>query len=274
MTGNFKKTFFNYGILLTLIIFLLGCDSPRLKDGQRLYNAGQYEEALTHYRQLLSKDPDSPIINYHAGIALYKKGDYEKTIEHHLKVLTTENSDLEARAIYNIGNCKFRQAEERQKKDWEGSIGLYQEASQYYQRSLELNEKDEEAKFNIGLVEKKLRNLLSQPQKQKAGTQKALDKKTEDGEPPSTKDPFSSSENLSAKGTDSLSRNQQDHQPKREGRKAESSREGRPIKGKRIEMSKEEAEKFLEAFQQEEESGMLSKNGKRRGHDSKIGKDW
>jgi len=274
MIRFFWRTLLKNSLPIVLTISLAACESVKLKDGQKLYNDGKYEEALSQYHQLLAKAPDSPILNYHVALALYKKGDYGEAIEHLTKVLTTENSNLEARANYNIGNCKYRQGEEQHEKDLEGTADLYQEALHYYKRAAELDEKDEDAKFNQEFVEKKLRDILRKPQKQMAGAQKDLDKEKKDREHPLPKESFSSSEPLSTKGPADLSRIQHDQFQKAERKATEPLREGRPTKGKTIEMSREEAEKLLEAYRQEEESGIVSKDRKRRGYDPEIKKDW
>ena len=230
-------------ILLISFLFLVTCQQNGLREANRLYHHHKYEEASKIYGKLLSGSPDSSILNYDAGVVCYKKKDYEKAVEHFTKALLTEASDIEAMTNYNIGNCKYRQAEERLKTDLASAIERYREALDYYERAIELNGKDEDAKYNRTLVEKKLGDVLHELEKEKG------------------KEPIPRRD-----GTD-----------RRESKK-EIESEGliKPdqVEGQKGEMSRETAEALLEQYRLQEESRTLLTGRKRKGDDLSVAKDW
>jgi len=254
-------------IPLLIPVFLIGCESFSLREGQRLYKDGKYEEALKIYDEALVRNPDSELLNYHMGTALYKKKDYQKAIDHFIRVLTTEDPDLEARVTYNIGNCKYRQGETFETIDLARAAGLYQEALLSYKKATVLNEGDEDAKYNLGFVEKKLKEAFSKLEKQK-------DKEKRQEEPQPRKDSFSSS------GPSAKRESEHTSHPlygKTEGTRRKEfirPRESRPIEGEKGEMSREEAVGLLEEYRREEESKAEPRDRKSRGYDPEIRKDW
>ena len=259
-------------ILFILLASLVSCESTILKKGHQLYHQGKYEEAFREFNGGLAKNPDSEILNFNAGAALYQKRDYEKAIEHFTKALKTENMDLENKANYNIGNCKYRQGHQSEKTDLARAADLYREALDYYQRAIELNEKDGDAKYNHSYVEKKLNGILPQLQKQKVVKPKGgvQEQKSEFHQP--QKSIASSPEATVPKDPGHL--NQTQHDPIQQAKRRRELKEAHQMKGERIEMSKEEAEMLLEEYLQEGETMSEIKSGKRRGHHSEVQKDW
>jgi tetratricopeptide (TPR) repeat protein len=269
-----RKARLKAAILLLVTIGLTACGSSSLRDGHQFYKEGKYEEAFHSYNQGLTKNPESEVFNYHAGIALYKKGDYEKASLHFKRVLLTENQDIEARTNYNMGNCKYRQGEQYEKTDLLKAATLYREALDYYQRAIDLNEKDDEAKQNLNLVKKKIEDILGRLPKQTPKVQKESVKSEKD------KDTAPTRETFPAFGTRAF---QEASQPG-EVRKGQIQKQDRKIllpkdidrqRGRNIpEMSKQEAEALLEGFRREEELSMGTGERKRKGMDPEVEKDW
>ncbi|NQT23186.1 MAG: tetratricopeptide repeat protein, partial [Candidatus Omnitrophica bacterium] len=175
---------FIFGILLLFSAQFGYAASARraVKQGNRLYEEEKFEEALKEYQKAQGKLPDSDIVNFDVGTALYKKSDYRKAVDSFTKTLITEDKDLEAGANYNIGNAKYRQGSLIENSDLEDAIRLYRESLDYYKRAIELNEEDEDAKFNYEFVEKKLEALLKKQEQQENQKEKQEDKKDEQKE--------------------------------------------------------------------------------------------
>ncbi len=135
-------------------------------EGNRLYKDEKYDEALRKYNEAQAESPDSDIVNFNVGTTLYRKEDYQKAVDSLTKSLVTKDSQLESMANYNIGNSRVRQGSAKENTDSSRAINLYKEALNYYKRAIDLDEKDEDAKFNYEFVEKKIKELMEKQQQQ------------------------------------------------------------------------------------------------------------
>lgn len=154
--------------LLPLALFLLACPatapaSPA--NALRRYESGKYESALREYKRLLIDKPDDPRLHFNAGAAAFQVNDFDEALKQLNSALVTQDLQLQERAYYNLGNTEYRrgveaQAPDQKQADWEQAIGNYESA-------LKLNRMDEDARFNLELVKKKLEELQKQQQQQK-----------------------------------------------------------------------------------------------------------
>lgn len=160
--------------LLTCIICLLNIAfGPaivgKVKEGNRLYQKGNYEEALKKYTDAQIDRPESPELSFNIADILYKQRKYNEAQQMLEKAIPQSDPQLEAKIYYNIGNCRYRQG------DLRGSLD-------YYKKALELNPNDEDAKYNIEFVEKKIKEMLSQVKERQENqrTQKQKQEGTEE----------------------------------------------------------------------------------------------
>lgn len=155
-------------ILLFLFSFNLYSSSPEklIKKGNNYYKKGKYTEALEEYTKARIKLPTEAGLNYNIGNINYKKNDYDKAIELFQKALESKDEKLKEKAYFNIGNCYF------QKED-------YLNAIEFYKKALDLNPKDEDAKINLELARKKLKDQAKK-QNQQQQQQKQMEEKKEE----------------------------------------------------------------------------------------------
>jgi len=135
--------------------------------GNVLYEKEDFKNALEKYNDALGRMPDSDVANYNAGLAHYRLGDYVKAEQTFTKALVSEDKALEEKALYNIGNLKYRQGEKIVGSDPEGTVRFYKESLDHYKRAMELDEKDTDARFNYEFVKKKLEELEKKMNEQK-----------------------------------------------------------------------------------------------------------
>ncbi|MFQ5866626.1 MAG: tetratricopeptide repeat protein [bacterium] len=268
--GKMRKVLY---IFIGTAFFLFSCLSvsysasavKTVKRANRLYKDKKFDEALKDYNEAQAQLPDSDITNFNMGAALYKKGEYSKAIESFTKALTTEDSVLEAKTNYNIGNNKYKQGKLKQNTDLASAVDLYREALQYYKRAIELNEKDKDAKYNHEFVEKKLKILLDKLKKQEEKMKKG--KKEEQGK-----------EKKSQLQTASSGRKKEEGKKEAKGEKGEQRKkqvaEAKAGQEQPKEMSEQEARMLLEGYRQEEESKGKIKQRVRKGYYPKVLEDW
>ncbi len=137
-----------------------------VKRGNRRYTKNDFDQALKLYNQAQSAAPDSAEIDFDIGTAQYKKGDYQSAVSSFEKASATKDRDLEAKALYNIGNSKYKMGLLKENTNLAETVALMRESLDYYKRSIDLNSKDRDPKINHELVEKQLKVLLDKLKEQ------------------------------------------------------------------------------------------------------------
>lgn len=154
----------------------------KIRKGNTLYKQGLYDEALETYNDAQIDAPESSELLFNIGNVKYREEDHENAIETYQKSFKTKDILLEAKANYNTGNAKYRLGEKT------GNIGLWREAIEYYKRAIELNPQDDDAKYNLEFVEKKIKDALSKQresqQEQKEEQEQQEQEQSEDARSP------------------------------------------------------------------------------------------
>ena len=147
LQGNRKKVVPRSALLpLLALIFLTGwLDSPHslVKKGNRLAEEKKYQSAVESYRKAEIARPKEPVVRYNLGTTLYQLDQYrdaEKELEEALN--QAKDPQIKAQALYNYGNTKYR-------------LGDFEKAIEAYKKVLDLNPKDQDAKYNLEFLQKK-----------------------------------------------------------------------------------------------------------------------
>jgi Ca-activated chloride channel family protein len=161
--------------LLCITITLAGCGSTVAssnRQGNRLYNQGKYDEALSAYQKAQAEQPDLAELYYNIGNTLHRKEDYQGAAAETLQGLSKADPDLRAQAYYYLGNSLYRQ-------------GQFAEAIAAYKETLKLNPDDQDAKHNLELAQQQLEKQQltpsPQPSQRPLGTPTAQPSPTEEG---------------------------------------------------------------------------------------------
>jgi len=188
MHNNTKKAAYSQVIVLSTLLTFIGTSQieaasqkKTIKEGNLLYEQGNYIASEKKYKEALEKDTESDIINFNLGAALYKKEEYGEAVDHFQKVYLSENDQLKQKAYYNSGNALYKIgiSEER-----EGSVAAaippIEQSLKQYERALEIDEYDEDTNHNYTFVQKELKRLKEiQEQEQQQGDQGEDSKQTE-----------------------------------------------------------------------------------------------
>jgi len=141
MFSRLRARYFHFIFFVLTISFCIGSPafagiSSSMRQGNALTDKGRYDEALRKYQEAMVLEPDNIKIHYNIARALYKAGKYPEAISEYQLCLLSKDKKLQAKSLYNIGNCHFRQ------QCLDDAIGAYT-------TSLLLNPKDIQAKQNL-----------------------------------------------------------------------------------------------------------------------------
>lgn len=243
----------NTPLVLILILFMvqtvLADFIGTVKKGNEAYQKKDYKAALEQYRAAEADNPTSPELDYNIGTALINDGAYEEAIDKLQKALRTQDISVEASAHYNMGNTYYR-------------MNNYQNAIKEFEEALKLNPQDVDAKFNLELTRKKLKEQMkpqqdpnnqnksdsTQQQQQQQDQQNKQDQKNQDQQ-----------------------QQQQDQSQQDQQKQKDQQQQGQT--GQPKQMTKEDAERILNALKDDEQD--IQKKIRRNVQAGEYsGRDW
>ena len=242
----------------------------KVRIGNKLYEAGEYLEAHERYTDAQVDAPEMKELDFNVGDTMYKQRKYEDAIAAYSRATESRRLEVEAGALYNIGNCKYTLGEQQ------GSIELMREAIDAYRQSLSIDPEDEDAKFNIEFVQRQIKEMISQQQQQQEQEQ------SDEQQEQSDEQQEQSGQNQEQQQSEqSQEQEQSDEQQEQEQTQAEQQQqpapEEQPEAGQpreRRELSEEEAEAALRAFEQEEADARERSRQQMRAPARQPLKDW
>jgi tetratricopeptide (TPR) repeat protein len=119
--------------------------------GNRAYRDGDYSRAVERYRAALIRGTSTPRLEYNLGTALFQIGEAQDAQGLLESALRAQAPELRARAFYNLGNVLTQGGE--------ASAEDLQTAIEAYRRSLLLDPRNENARWNIELAMRWLQEL-------------------------------------------------------------------------------------------------------------------
>lgn len=179
---------FVYFLILSICFscsFLCSAKSTRaerrlVSEGNRLYKDHKYKEAAGMYEDALKENPTSASARYNLGISQIRQvtnpQDTSQTnrqlLDMGIKNLTdvgrqaTSHPGIAAKAWYNLGNLEF-------------NVKEYEKAINYYKDALRIDPDDENARRNLRIAQKQLKQQKQQ-QNQNQDQQKENQEKEKD----------------------------------------------------------------------------------------------
>ncbi|MGV3525608.1 MAG: VWA domain-containing protein [Candidatus Sericytochromatia bacterium] len=121
--------------------------------GQNAYEDKNYADAEADFNAGLKADPQDPALLNNQGSARYQDERYEEAAKSFQESAESPEASPEekARALYNLGNARFRQGQKSDKPQQS-----WQEAIKAYQQALEHNPRDTQALENLNYVQEQL----------------------------------------------------------------------------------------------------------------------
>ena len=274
-------------IISLACLFLIGWIDPatdKNEEGRKRYNEGEYGEAISRFTDAQLHLPESGSLNFNIANTHYKVGKLPEAEKSYKGILDSKDVTLKTKANYNMGNTMYKQ-------------GKLNEALDFYKKAIKLTDKEsgvndeikrvrEDAKYNYEFVQKKMEEMKKEQQEreekeeqekqekqEKQEQEKQDDQKQGEGqdEKPKEENPDQQEQQQQEKEQEEQDKNnegRQENEPPPENEKSPS----QPYEKK--EMTKEEAERILDALRQSERSArdMQEKEDKPAGF--MIEKNW
>ncbi|MCP4706258.1 MAG: tetratricopeptide repeat protein [candidate division Zixibacteria bacterium] len=239
-----KHLFYIFIYLLLSVSFVVADDFTDLVGkGNKAVTEGDYQTALDYYHQAEVERPETPELEYNMAGALYHDEKYEEAVDKLQKSLVLQDANKEASAHYNLGSVYYR-------------MGDFQNAIQSYQRSLELIPEDIDAKYNLELARKMLKEQMKPENKDQQEQEQQEQKKQEQQEEEQEEQ-----------------QDQQQQQEEQNNEEENKEQQPQPQEQSEDEMSKEDAERILNALKDDEKE--LQKDQERfKAKGNYQGNDW
>lgn len=267
-------------IIITLGTFfsvIAQSERKMTRNGNSNYETGNFIDAEINYKKALEKNSDLLEAQFNLGDALVRQKRFDEAIEAFEKVsASTEDQNLKANALHNKGNVLLSQ------QDLEGAIESYKDA-------LRVNPKDQDTRYNYAYVKRLLDQQQQQENQDKEQNKKNQEenkeedkKQNEDGndqegqknEGSENDDENQAQQDEVDKNKDETEQNQQD-KGQTDGEDSNKEKQGEQPKPQENKLSPEEAQRLLEALNQQEEKVQdKMKKHKLKGAKVKIEKDW
>jgi tetratricopeptide (TPR) repeat protein len=248
--------------ILILLIGLLSGDlysqsvNKMLREGNRKFEKGNFDEAEVKYRKALEISPDYRA-TFNLGDALYKREQYADAINKFSDIVA-KNPDPKttSHAYHNIGNAHFK-------------AGEYEKSLAAYRNSLRLNPNDEETRYNYEMARRMIQ--VQQQQQQQNQQQQNQQDEQQQNQQQQNQQNQNQQQQQNQQNQEQNEQNQQNQQ--QQNQQNEQNQQQQNQQQRRQEISKEDAERILNALMKEEQN-VQKKVNKRRGERRSIDKNW
>lgn len=144
-----------------------------VNEGNELYRAESYDDAIQSYDEALERDPDSPHAALNRANALYRSGQFEEAAEAYSEAVQRSSErqlpQLEAAGLHNLGNALYRQAEAVAQSNPGRALDLLAPAARSYADALRANSGRVDSAHNLEMARRFIQQLREQASEQQSG---------------------------------------------------------------------------------------------------------
>ncbi|OHC07980.1 MAG: hypothetical protein A2545_00950 [Planctomycetes bacterium RIFOXYD2_FULL_41_16] len=282
-TKGYKLSF---SIVLLLSWSSLGWIDPladKIREGNQLYQDGNYDGALDKYVNAQIDSPEIPQLDFNIADVQYKRSKYNEASQLFEKVIKSDDIGMKAKSSFNLGNTLYRQGKMKE------ALECYKKTVDYINEtapaSTELDALKNDAKYNYEYIEKKMKEQQQKQQNQdqkdqqqkedqdkkdeQSGEKKGEDKEKQesqkDKQQPTQENTQEKNENKEDKNLSQSDKDKEKDQPTEQ-------QQQRPQEMKQ--MSKEEAERLLDALNQSEKEARAMVRDTQHFQHKSVEKDW
>jgi len=136
------------------------------KQGNALYKKGKYEDALKEYDDALLIAPSDTLLKMNKGAALYNLGRAAEAESLYTGALSLKDRNRRAAAHYNMGNILFKEGDQLMQSGNQAAGDKYKSALEHYITALDLHPGDKDAKWNLELTQRRIKQQQQQQKNQ------------------------------------------------------------------------------------------------------------
>ncbi len=242
-----------------------------LLEGTRAYQKGDYQTAAQKFRTATESNTASTKSNFNLGNAYFKTKKYEEAVNHYQTAITNANdTKMKSKAYYNLGNSYLAQAKKGMKQTGNtppqlGEKGEKQlkNAIEAYKDALRNNSQDYNAKNNLGMAYKMLRQQQQQQQNQQQDKQDQQDKEQQDKNKDDQKEK-----------QDQDQKDSKDESPAEEEKDKPVDNSNEMTEGKAKDLEQKEIERMLRQIEEEDKKVQEKLMKRKKTNSNTIEKDW
>jgi Ca-activated chloride channel family protein len=235
-------------LLLSAPFRILDAESARklIREGNKAYGAAQFDAALAKYKAALQSGADPAVAAYDVGNAQYSLGQSDAAQKAYTESIRPAKPAVLSESIYNLGNSYFQGQK-------------YSEAISAYIEALKRNPNDDDAKYNLELA----RRMMKQAQQKQEQQNQQQDQKDQQK---SQQDSTQTQQQNQEQNKQQQQRDQQSQQQEQQNQQSQ------PQQQKQ--MTREEAERILNALQQDEQDALKDAKKVKVAARPKRERDW
>jgi len=233
-------------------------DKKSILQGNEYYRQQQYDEAAAAYQRSLGNNGlESVVGNFNLGAAWYKQKKLDDAIQQFTDIAgSATDKTLKAKAYHNLGNALL----ESQKLE---------ESIEAYKKSLLNNPKDDETRYNLAYAQEKLKQ-----QQQQNNQDQQNDKKDQDNKDQNQKNKDQDNKDQDNKDPDQDKKDQDQNKDNPNDKNDSDNGKNDQQQSQPGQLSKADAERLLEAMNQEEKNTQEKLKKKKGTGQGKVVKQW
>jgi Ca-activated chloride channel homolog len=226
-------------------------DRHLIRKGNENYKNGSFQQAEVEYRKALEKNPQNYRANYNLGNTLYREKQYDAASAKFAGLADKEkDKQKRSRYYYNLGNSLFQNKK-------------YKESVDAFKNALKNNPRDQDAKHNLQLAMKMLREQQNQQNKNQQNKNDKDNKNNKNDKNKGDQDKQKDQQNKDK---------QKDQQGNNQQQQNQQNAAEQPQKGQ---ISPQDAERILQALENEEKEVMKkAQDQKQKVRKVQLEKNW
>ena len=226
-------------------------DKRLVRQGNKEYDKENYVEAETTYLKALDVNFSSVPATFNLGSTRYRQDSMKQAVQNWSATALNQanDADLRSQSFYNIGNAMMKTQN-------------YQQSIEFYKQSLRLNPNDDEARYNLAYAQQMLQQQQQDQQGGGGNDDQKNDQKQDQNQDKQQNQDQQDQQDQQNQNQQNQDQQQQDQQQQQQSQQHQQ------------EISKEEAERMLEAMKNNEKKTLDKVKQQQVGKPQKTEKDW
>ncbi|MBR0122825.1 MAG: tetratricopeptide repeat protein [Bacteroidales bacterium] len=252
--------------LLSFIPSYSQSERSLVRRGNRDIEKERYHDAEIKYRKALEENRLMEEAGFNLGNSLYLQDKYQEADSQYFDIASrAKNDSLKEASYYNLGNSFYKSEQ-------------YDGAVQAYKQALRINPDDEDARYNLAMAQKKLKDSEGQNggqnQDQQNQNQQNQNQQNQNQQNQNQQNQNQQNQNQQNQQQQNQDEQQGQEQQQQQGQQDEQ-QDGEQQEAQQMNISKDDAERMLEALKNNEQKTLQKvQESKTKGQKVKIDKDW